>query len=122
MTDTLQEFVRTAFQKGRNMLSEADSARVLTDTSIPMVPTIRCGTPEEAGANAQSLPFPAALKRSGSTLAHKSVISVSLLTDAESRSLYRFDGCDYKSLFSLSPEQAVKALARMVQYQTWRQR
>ncbi len=52
----------------------------------------------------------------------KPVIGVSLLTDAESQSLYRFDGCDYKSLFFLSPEQGVKALASMSKYEAWRQR
>ena len=52
----------------------------------------------------------------------KPVIGVSLLTDAQSQSLYRFDDRDYKSLFFLSPEQAVKALARMAQYEKWRKR
>ncbi len=76
MTDTLQELVHTAFQNGRNMLSEADSAKVLADAGIPMVSTIQCNTPYEAGAATEGILFPVALKGCGSTLAHKSELGV----------------------------------------------
>ncbi len=68
MTETIQELVRTAFHNGRNMLSEADSTIVLADAGIPMVSTIRCNTPDEAGAAAESLSFPVALKGCGEQL------------------------------------------------------
>ncbi len=50
---------------------------------------------------------------------HKPVLGVSLLTDALSRTLYRFDNLDYKAVFFPSPERAVKALSGMVRYQSW---
>ncbi|WDP91354.1 MAG: acetate--CoA ligase family protein [Desulfobacter sp.] len=49
----------------------------------------------------------------------KPVLGVSLLTDEESRTLYRYDNTDYKGVFFPSPERAVKALAGMVRYQDW---
>jgi acyl-CoA synthetase (NDP forming) len=50
----------------------------------------------------------------------KPVLGVSLLTDEISRTLYRLDGYDYKSVFFPSPERAVKALWGMCQYNDWR--
>ncbi len=50
---------------------------------------------------------------------NKPVLGVSLLTDELSRTLYRFDNQEYKGVFFPSPERAVKALAGMVQYQSW---
>lgn len=41
----------------------------------------------------------------------KPVLGVSLLTDGESKILYRFDDLDYKGVFFVSPERAVKSLA-----------
>ncbi|MCP3874980.1 MAG: CoA-binding protein [Desulfobacteraceae bacterium] len=52
----------------------------------------------------------------------KPVLGVSLLTDEISRTLYRLDGYDYKSVFFPSPERAVKALWGMCQYNDWRKR
>ncbi|MCF6249245.1 MAG: acetate--CoA ligase family protein [Desulfobacula sp.] len=49
----------------------------------------------------------------------KPVLGVSLLTDEISRTLYRVDGCEYKSVFFPSPERAVKALWGMSQYEKW---
>ncbi len=49
----------------------------------------------------------------------KPVLGVSLLTDEMSRTLYRFEGTEYKGVFFPSPERAVKALAGMVQYRSW---
>lgn len=50
----------------------------------------------------------------------KPVLGVSLLTDEISRTLYRLDGYDYKSVFFPSPERAVKALWGMCEYGSWR--
>jgi acyl-CoA synthetase (NDP forming) len=50
----------------------------------------------------------------------KPVLGVSLLTDEISRTLYRLEGYDYKSVFFPSPERAVKALFGMCQYNDWR--
>ncbi|MBU8848253.1 MAG: acetate--CoA ligase family protein [Desulfobacterales bacterium] len=50
----------------------------------------------------------------------KPVLGVSLLTDEISRTLYRLDGYEYKSVFFPSPERAVKALWGMCQYNDWR--
>lgn len=49
----------------------------------------------------------------------KPVLGVSLLTDEISRTLYRADGYQYKSVFFPSPERAVKALWGMCQYEKW---
>ncbi len=49
----------------------------------------------------------------------KPVLGVSLLTDEISRTLYRLEGYDYKSVFFPSPERAVKALWGMCQYNDW---
>lgn len=49
----------------------------------------------------------------------KPVLGVSLLTDEISKTLYRLDGYDYKSVFFPSPERAVKALWGMCQYNDW---
>ncbi len=49
----------------------------------------------------------------------KPVLGVSLLTDEDSRTLYRFDNLDTKGVFFPSPERAVKALAGMTRYRTW---
>ena len=50
----------------------------------------------------------------------KPVLGVSLLTDEISRTLYRVDGYEYKSVFFPSPERAVKALWGMCRYEKWR--
>lgn len=50
---------------------------------------------------------------------NKPVLGVSLLTDEISRTLYRVEGCEYKSVFFPSPERAVKALWGMCQYEKW---
>ncbi|MBC2704065.1 acetate--CoA ligase family protein [Desulfobacula sp.] len=50
----------------------------------------------------------------------KPVLGVSLLTDEISRTLYRLEGYEHKSVFFPSPERAVKALWGMCQYNDWR--
>ena len=50
----------------------------------------------------------------------KPVLGVSLLTDEISKTLYRLDGYEYKSVFFPSPERAVKALWGMCTYSDWR--
>ena len=49
----------------------------------------------------------------------KPVIGVNLLTDNKTKTLYKIDGCKYKSVFFSSPERAVKALAGMFNYSKW---
>ncbi|MCA1785350.1 MAG: CoA-binding protein, partial [Desulfobacteraceae bacterium] len=49
----------------------------------------------------------------------KPVLGVSLLTDALSQTLYRYEDLAYKGVFFASPERAVKALSSMYQYQQW---
>ena len=50
----------------------------------------------------------------------KPVLGVSLLTDADTRTVYRTDNCRYRGVFFPSPERAVKALAGMYRYQRWK--
>ncbi|NOX35384.1 MAG: CoA-binding protein [Deltaproteobacteria bacterium] len=50
----------------------------------------------------------------------KPVLGVSLLTDEISRTLYRLEGYEYKSVFFPSPERAVKALWGMWKYHDFR--
>ncbi|MBF0243041.1 MAG: acetate--CoA ligase family protein [Desulfamplus sp.] len=49
----------------------------------------------------------------------KPVLGVSLLTDCNTKTLYRSDKSRYNALFFPSPERAVKALAGMCQYSRW---
>lgn len=49
----------------------------------------------------------------------KPILGVSLLTDEISRTLYRREGYEYKSVFFSSPERAVKALWGMCEYNGW---
>ena len=53
---------------------------------------------------------------------HKPVFGVSLLTDEKDATVYRVNGHDLKAVFYETPEQAVKAAARMVEYQRYRSR
>ena len=46
----------------------------------------------------------------------KPILGVSLLTGAEDRTVYTVEKSIYKSVFYPSPERAVKALSRMVEY------
>ncbi len=50
----------------------------------------------------------------------KPVLGVSLLTDEDTRTLYRVENNKYKGVFFPSPERAVKALWGMCQYSQWR--
>jgi len=52
----------------------------------------------------------------------KPVFGVSLLTDETDVTVNRVDGCELKAVFYETPERAVKAVARMVEYQRYRQR
>ncbi|MGD9308437.1 MAG: acetate--CoA ligase family protein [Desulfosarcina sp.] len=47
----------------------------------------------------------------------KPVIGVSLLTDEKDATVYRIQDCELKGVFFETPERAVKAVARMVEYQ-----
>jgi acyl-CoA synthetase (NDP forming) len=49
----------------------------------------------------------------------KPVLGVSLLSDAESRTVTDIDGSRYKGVSFLTPERAVKALAGMYSYKQW---
>lgn len=56
------------------------------------------------------------------TLMHtyeKPIFGVSLLTDQEDQTVYRVGEDDYKALFFETPERAVKAFARMFEYQRY---
>ena len=46
----------------------------------------------------------------------KPVFGVSLLPDENNRTLYRVDSCAYKGVFYPTPERAVKAYSKMVEY------
>jgi acyl-CoA synthetase (NDP forming) len=47
----------------------------------------------------------------------KPIIGVSLMTDEKNNTVYRVKGSQYKGVFFETPERAVKAIARMYQYQ-----
>jgi acyl-CoA synthetase (NDP forming) len=47
----------------------------------------------------------------------KPIIGVSLLTDEKDNTVYRAKGSEYKGVFFETPERAVKAIARMYEYQ-----
>ena len=47
----------------------------------------------------------------------KPIIGVSLLTDEKDNTVYRIEGSPYKGVFFETPERAVKAIARMYEYQ-----
>lgn len=49
----------------------------------------------------------------------KPVVGVSLLTDEDTKTLYRMEGARYKGVLFPSPERAVKALAGMCHYRQW---
>ena len=46
----------------------------------------------------------------------KPVFGVSLLPDEKNQTLYEVDGCSYKGVFYPTPERAVKACSKMVEY------
>jgi acyl-CoA synthetase (NDP forming) len=52
----------------------------------------------------------------------KPVYGVSLLTDDQDQTVYRVEQSDYKGIFYETPERAVKAFAKMVEYQRYLQR
>ena len=47
----------------------------------------------------------------------KPIIGVSLMTDEKDNTVYRVEGSQYKGVFFETPERAVKAIARMYEYQ-----
>ncbi len=51
----------------------------------------------------------------------KPIIGVYLLSDENKRMVTCFDGSEYKGVNFTTPERAVKVLAKMAQYSTWRQ-
>lgn len=53
---------------------------------------------------------------------HKPVFGVSLLTDEKDATVHPVQGSSFKGVFYETPEQAVKAAARMAEYQRWRSR
>ncbi len=50
----------------------------------------------------------------------KPVVGVSLLSDEHSKTVYQIPDCQYNSVFFLTPERAVKSLAKMWRYANWR--
>jgi acyl-CoA synthetase (NDP forming) len=52
----------------------------------------------------------------------KPVAGVCLLTAPGDRTVYPLDGCPHKALFFQTPEQAVKSLAKMCEYQRFLRR
>jgi acyl-CoA synthetase (NDP forming) len=50
----------------------------------------------------------------------KPVLGVNLLPDEDARTITEIEGNSYKGVSFLSPERAVKALARMHAYRQWR--
>jgi acyl-CoA synthetase (NDP forming) len=52
----------------------------------------------------------------------KPILGVNLLPDENARTVTDIEGSPYKGVSFLSPERAVKALARMYTYQQWRDR
>jgi acyl-CoA synthetase (NDP forming) len=52
----------------------------------------------------------------------KPVVGVSLLTDEKDATVYRVAGSELKGVFYETPERAVKAMARMVEYHRYRSR
>jgi acyl-CoA synthetase (NDP forming) len=49
----------------------------------------------------------------------KPILGVKLLDDEKTKTITEFPGCDYKGVAFLTPERAVKVLARMVEYKGW---
>jgi acyl-CoA synthetase (NDP forming) len=49
----------------------------------------------------------------------KPIIGVYLLNDDKSRTVTDVDGCKYKGVNFITPERAVKALAKMYKYAEW---
>ena len=52
----------------------------------------------------------------------KPVLGVNLIPDENARTLVDIEGSPYKGVSFLTPERAVKALARMYGYRQWRER
>jgi acyl-CoA synthetase (NDP forming) len=52
----------------------------------------------------------------------KPILGVSLLTDAAARTVYPVEGQALRAVFYPTPERAVRALARMVEYGRFRER
>ena len=50
----------------------------------------------------------------------KPIIGVYLLSDENTRMVTHVDGCEYRGINFNTPERAVKTLAKMAQYSTWR--
>jgi acyl-CoA synthetase (NDP forming) len=50
---------------------------------------------------------------------NKPVIGVYLLNDDQTRTVTDINGCKYKGVNFITPERAVKALAKMYQYSKW---
>jgi len=57
--------------KGRVLLTEVESKRLLVSYGIPVVPTVTAATPEEAVQKAKAFGFPVVLKLYSETLTHK---------------------------------------------------
>jgi len=52
----------------------------------------------------------------------KPVVGVSLLTEEQDATVYRVKGHPFNGVFYETPERAVKAVARMVEYSRYRSR
>ncbi len=88
----VQELLSSARARGLASLSEDDSRQVLAAYGVPLVPSRRVGSLDEARAAARELGFPVALKGTGAQLAHKTeadVVRLSLRDEAELEAAYR---------------------------------
>jgi len=86
------ELLSAARARGQTTLSEDDSRKVLEAYGLPLVPSRRVGSLDEAQAAARELGFPVALKGTGARLAHKTeadVVRLSLRDAAELEAAYR---------------------------------
>jgi acetate---CoA ligase (ADP-forming) subunit beta len=88
----VHELLSSARAKGLTTLSEDDSRKVLEAYGLPLVPSRRVGSLDEAQAAARELGFPVVLKGTGPRLAHKTeadVVRLSLRDAAELEAAYR---------------------------------
>jgi acetyltransferase len=67
----VKKLLQDVQEKGRTLLTEAESKQLLSCYGIPVVETHRAGTVEEAVERAKQMGFPVVLKLSSETITHK---------------------------------------------------
>jgi acetyltransferase len=67
----VKKLLQDVQEKGRTLLTEAESKQLLSCYGIPVVETHRAGTMEEAVERAKQMGFPVVLKLSSETITHK---------------------------------------------------